>query len=71
MSVTKAERAGLVWLTATRSGGGNCIQVTSLRDGGVGVRDSKQPDGPILAYTATEWAAFLDGAKNGEFDHLV
>ena len=34
------------------------------------VRNSKDPDGPTLHYTPAEFAAWLDGAKNGEFDHL-
>jgi hypothetical protein len=32
------------------------------------VRNSKHPDGPILAFTKAEWRAFLAGAKDGEFD---
>jgi hypothetical protein len=32
------------------------------------VRDSKDPTGPILRFTREEWAAFLGGAKEGEFD---
>jgi hypothetical protein len=35
------------------------------------VRDSKHPDGPVLTFTAAEWAAWLDGARKGEFDHLL
>jgi hypothetical protein len=37
-------------------------------EGGVAVRDSKNPDGPILKYTDAEWLVFLNGVKNGEFD---
>jgi len=36
--------------------------------GGVAVRDSKDPDGPILRFTAAEWAAFVEGVAAGEFD---
>ena len=57
----------LAWRTATRSNAGNCVEVAPLHDG-VAVRDSKDPAGPILVYTADEWAAFLDGARKGEFD---
>jgi uncharacterized protein DUF397 len=32
------------------------------------VRDSKNPAGPVLAFTPDEWAAFLDEAKSGGFD---
>jgi hypothetical protein len=32
------------------------------------VRDSKDPDGPVLTFRAREWEAFIAGAKAGEFD---
>ena len=31
------------------------------------VRDSKDPGGPILAFTPAEWDAFVDDLKSGEF----
>jgi uncharacterized protein DUF397 len=68
MSPPKLERATLVWRKAAYSASnGSCVEVAPI-DGGVAVRDSKDPDGPILSYTAAEWFAFLHGAKNGEFD---
>jgi hypothetical protein len=35
------------------------------------VRDSKNPDGAVLLYTAAEWRDFITGAKNGDFDDLA
>jgi hypothetical protein len=32
------------------------------------VRDSKNPDGPMLTFTSHEWEAFIAGVKSGEFD---
>jgi hypothetical protein len=32
------------------------------------MRDSDDPDGPVLAFTAAEWEAFVAGVKDGEFD---
>lgn len=32
------------------------------------MRDSKNPDGPALAFTPAEWEAFVRGVKDGEFD---
>ena len=60
----------LVWRKSTRSGaqGGNCVEVAELPDGGMAVRDSKNPTGAVLNFTKGEWDAFLDGAKAGEFD---
>jgi hypothetical protein len=55
---------------AVKSGGTNCIQV-GRRDGMILIADSKRPGGPVLSYTLQEWDAFLDGAKNGEFDDFL
>ena len=38
-----------------------------LQPGLVGVRDSKDPDGPKLTFAPDEWAAFTTGIKTGEF----
>lgn len=46
---------------------GSCVEVASCSCG-VQVRDSKDPDGPILDFTHAEWAAFVAGAQLGEFD---
>ena len=60
------------WTKASASAdNGNCVELAGLTGGGVAVRDSKDPHGPVLRYTAQEWAAFLDGAKAGEFDGLA
>jgi len=59
------------WIKARASnGGGQCIEMRR-HAGGVDVRDSKDPEGPVLHYTPGEFEAWLDGAKKGEFDHLV
>jgi hypothetical protein len=57
------------WRKSTRSGpdGGNCVEVAELTSGRRGVRDSKNPTGPVLIFTASEWGAFIEGAQNGEF----
>ncbi|MGH3982427.1 MAG: DUF397 domain-containing protein [Pseudonocardiaceae bacterium] len=34
----------------------------------VAMRDSKDPDGPVLAFSRAEWRAFLGGIRPGEFD---
>jgi hypothetical protein len=48
----------------------NCVEVASLPGGGIGVRDSKDSEGPVLRFTPDEWNAFLGGARNGEFDRF-
>jgi hypothetical protein len=58
------------WHKSRRSdGGGNCVEVAVAADGTIGVRDSKDRTGPVLAFTPGEWAAFLDGVRDGEFDN--
>ncbi len=58
------------WTKATASDqGGNCVQLRR-RGATIEVRDSKAPRGPVLRFTAAEFAAWLDGARRGEFDHL-
>jgi hypothetical protein len=47
---------------------GNCVEVSDLPDGVIGVRNSRFPEGPVLAFTAAEWQAFIGGAHLGEFD---
>jgi len=50
---------------------GNCVEVADLPGGVVGVRDSKDKGaGPVLMFTPDEWAAFIGGARNGEFDRF-
>jgi ABC-type amino acid transport substrate-binding protein len=47
---------------------GDCVEVAQLSDGRVAIRDSKDDRGSQQIYTPQEWAAFLRGAKSGEFD---
>ena len=58
------------WHKSRRSSGGdNCVEVSFSPDGTVGIRDSKDPSGPILTFTPGEWDAFVEGVADGEF-HL-
>jgi len=61
----------MIWRKATASNpSGNCVELSAMGAGHVGVRNSRQPDGPIVVFTRAEIAAFLTGAKAGEFDDL-
>jgi len=60
----------LPWRKATASGANGCIEVAPLPDGGVAIRDSKDPAGPVLSFTRHEWLSFLDGLRKNEFDHV-
>jgi hypothetical protein len=53
------------WRKSSYSGGqGNCVQVAPLRDG-IAVRDSKNPSGPVLRFSADAWQAFVNDVKAG------
>ncbi len=60
---------GVIWRKSHHSNpSGNCVEVAELADGRIAVRNSRQPSGPALIYTRGEMAAFIEGAKGGEFD---
>jgi hypothetical protein len=50
---------------------GACVELSALPDGQIGMRNSRDPDGPALVYTRRELAAFVHGAQAGEFDDLT
>lgn len=61
--------SGAVWKKSARSAcNGACVEVARLAGGHVGVRDSKNQNGPVLVFTPREWKAFIGGVKDGEFD---
>jgi hypothetical protein len=45
-----------------------CVEVAPGSCGSVGVRDSKNPAGPQLAFTPQEWSTFRDGTRAGLHD---
>jgi hypothetical protein len=59
--------AGASWRKATASGSNGCVEITDTA-AHVWVRDSKDRQGPVLFFSRREWTAFLDGARNGEFE---
>ncbi|RJQ84458.1 DUF397 domain-containing protein [Amycolatopsis panacis] len=63
---------GVRWRKASYSGAvGNCVEVAPLTSGEIALRNSRFPGGPALVYTRAEMAAFLAGAKDGEFDDVL
>jgi hypothetical protein len=46
---------------------GACVEAGECACGGmVSVRDSKDPDGPVLTFGRGAWAAFLAGIRDGQ-----
>ena len=53
--------------SSASSSNANCVEVRGQGEA-VDVRDSKNPDGPVLSFGSGEWATFVAGIKLGEFD---
>ena len=59
------------WVKSSLSyANGNCVEVASLPDSEIGVRNSRDAKGTVLRFTPDEWHAFLGGVRNGEFDRF-
>lgn len=69
MTRTADELRDATWHTSSYSGtAGQCVEVAELSGRRWAMRDSKTPDGPTLIFTQAEWAAFVAGVRDGEFD---
>jgi hypothetical protein len=71
--VSAQQLGALAWQKSHRSNpSGNCVELAALPDAaGIAVRNSRHPEGPALVYTRDEIVAFIEGAKDGDFDYLV
>jgi hypothetical protein len=59
------------WFTSRRSGAqGDCVECAMV-DSVVGVRDSKDRDGPVLVFDRASWTAFVESVKRGELRRVV
>jgi hypothetical protein len=52
------------WHKSTWSDDGGCVEI-ALADDLIGVRDSKNPEGPVLTFNRREWDAFTAGILDG------
>jgi Domain of unknown function (DUF397) len=67
-----AEPVQARWRKSRRSNSqGACVELAPLADGGVAIRNSRFPGGPVLRYTQAEFHALVEGIKAGDFDHLL
>jgi hypothetical protein len=59
------------WVKSSFSGdNGTCVEVAVVGEDRIGVRNSNRPDAGTVTFTRAELAAFLAGAKAGEFDQF-
>lgn len=60
------------WRKASASAGnGQCVEMIILPSCDIAVRDSKNPAGGCLVFSAAEITAFFDGVRKGEFDDML
>jgi hypothetical protein len=62
------ELAQLNWRKSRFSGMTNCVEVATTPSI-VALRDSKDPESPVLRYPVSRWTDFLEAAKSGTFDY--
>ena len=61
------EATSLSWRKSSYSGNGgsDCVEVASGLPDRIAVRDSKDPEGPVLTVTPDEWRALTAAVKAG------
>jgi hypothetical protein len=65
--VTDAFHSMLMYRTSSRCTAGGCVEVAPLPDGGAVVRGTKDRTVGLM-FDGREWADFVAGVKDGEFD---
>ncbi|MBO1417352.1 DUF397 domain-containing protein [Streptomyces sp. FH025] len=66
--MTTHDLAGARWVKSRYSGnGGECVEVAPGFPGVMPVRDSKDPEGPALVFSAEAWTSFVAATAAGEF----
>jgi Domain of unknown function (DUF397) len=69
--ITADQLTGAQWRKAAASNpNGNCVELAPV-DGGVAMRNSRYPTGPVLVFPTAEFRTFLTGASAGEFNDLT
>ncbi len=63
---------GTVWTKSGRSGAaGHCVELAAVPSGNIALRQSTAPERGAFLYSREEIRAFVLGAKDGDFDHLM
>jgi hypothetical protein len=70
--VLTVDLSDALWRKSTYSNGsgGDCVEITGTGRV-IAVRDSKDPDGPVLAIIPSQWRAFLTDVRSGQAGRLT
>jgi hypothetical protein len=64
--VKSVKPSSLVWRKSRLCDSNACVEAAMVGEE-IAVRDSKDPNGPILRFTVSEWNAFVKGVRAGDF----
>jgi Domain of unknown function (DUF397) len=67
MAAHNQDLSHATWRKSTYSSqDGNCVEMSASIPGVIAVRDSKDPDGPVLRFSSSVWVAFIKAVGTGE-----
>jgi hypothetical protein len=70
--ISAAELVGASWKKSQRSNSqGACVEIARLGSDTVAMRNSRDPRGTALVYSADAVRALVSAVRTGEFDDLV
>ncbi|AUS78078.1 DUF397 domain-containing protein [Actinoalloteichus sp. AHMU CJ021] len=63
----KLDISNAEWITSTEDDDQKGVEIAFVEEY-ILMRNGADPEGPVLVFTQAEWDAFVEGAKDGEFD---
>jgi hypothetical protein len=70
--ISAAELDGAVWRKSQRSNSqGACVELARLDSATVAMRNSRDPQGTALIYSADAVRAMVGALRSGQFDYLA
>jgi hypothetical protein len=61
------DRSQVSWIKSQYCGNAACVEVAQVAADAIAIRDSKDPQGPVLMFDRAEWDAFTAGVADGGF----
>jgi hypothetical protein len=58
--------SSLAWRKSTRCESNGCVEVALTTDQHIAVRNSTDPEGPVLTFSKDAWYAFIEDIQGGK-----